>query len=727
MSRSPVIVRNTAFLLAGQVITWTFSLVYLVLVPRAIGPFAFGQLSLATAITSLAGAILGLSLTTLLVKEIASNVTRAADYIGAALTMRVILAIPLMVVVAGIAVAGGYDAQTRLVIGIFTLGAVVSFLAGPLGAGLMAFERMHFTALTGIINSGLLSMTVVALFWVTHVDAVDIAVVGLGATLVTSGLQLYWLSRSMRIRLSLNWPLIRSLVIGSLPFAVTYILLTFYVWIDSVMLSFLASTLVVGWYGAATRLFTALLFIPTTLSTALLPALSHSFKHDRSEMSRLIHQSFTLTISLSLPIAAGTVMLAPAAVRLLYGSAYAPSGTILIVLALSVLPTYISILANQILVASDRQIIWARVMGVMCIVNPAINLVAITYFQHTSANGALGASYALLATETLMAVVALRLLPRSLLKWSALTPVMRSAVATAVMCVCVWLLRDRFLLVPVAVGTLVYFGAALALRVFPAENLALIGSVATKVARRLGLRYRLRSSAADQAAGLPPALLDVIAEDLRVWKRMGFLGNSGDSEPLSGVQVARLWWGYLGVRATLLYRLSAEAHRLRIPLLPGMLMRYNLRHYGLDIVPSVPIGPGLYIPHPVGTVIMARALGRNCQIISGVTIGMRDRHEFPVIGDDVFLGAGARVLGGIHVGNGAQIGANAVVLRDVPADATAVGVPARILPSRHDWQSEVLPEEDQRLAVLAGTHSSAHATSNGNGHHGAGSVHSEAS
>lgn len=175
---------------------------------------------------------------------------------------------------------------------------------------------------------------------------------------------------------------------------------------------------------------------------------------------------------------------------------------------------------------------------------------------------------------------------------------------------------------------------------------------------------------------------ELIGADFLEWKRLGYLGHHAASAPLRLRDVAVLVWRFAGLRATVNYRLSHAAHVKRIPFLPMMLFRRNMRKYGLDIVPSVSIGPGLYIPHPVGTVIMARTIGSRCHIISCVTIGMRSTPDFPEIGDNVTIGAGARVLGAIHVGNGSQVGANAVVLNDVPDGATAVGIPARIV-QRH--------------------------------------------
>ena len=184
----------------------------------------------------------------------------------------------------------------------------------------------------------------------------------------------------------------------------------------------------------------------------------------------------------------------------------------------------------------------------------------------------------------------------------------------------------------------------------------------------------------------PPTLRSAIRGDLEAWARI-WRGPAGEGQ-VSLRHGLKLVWTQCGLRATLLFRLSHALWRSRVPALPGMVARLNLTLHGLDIPPSVEIGPGLYIPHPVGTVVMAKRVGANVSLISGITIGMRATPVFPVIGDDVFIGAGARILGGITVGAGASIGANAVVLKDVPPGATAVGVPARILTSA----DEALPQ-----------------------------------
>lgn len=105
---------------------------------------------------------------------------------------------------------------------------------------------------------------------------------------------------------------------------------------------------------------------------------------------------------------------------------------------------------------------------------------------------------------------------------------------------------------------------------------------------------------------------------------------------------------------------------------------------GADIPLNCQIGGGLLLPHPNGVVIHPRALiGPNCLIFQQVTIGEGGPVPgVPVIEGHVDIGAGAKILGGVTIGKDARIGANAVVLCDVPQGSTAVGIPARIIPSK---------------------------------------------
>lgn len=100
---------------------------------------------------------------------------------------------------------------------------------------------------------------------------------------------------------------------------------------------------------------------------------------------------------------------------------------------------------------------------------------------------------------------------------------------------------------------------------------------------------------------------------------------------------------------------------------------------GADIPVNATIAGGLVMPHPNGVVVHPDAvIGPNCLLLQQVTVGYGPRPGLPTIGGNVDVGAGAKILGGVRIGDHAKIGANAVVIDDVPDGATAVGVPARV-------------------------------------------------
>ena len=156
-------------------------------------------------------------------------------------------------------------------------------------------------------------------------------------------------------------------------------------------------------------------------------------------------------------------------------------------------------------------------------------------------------------------------------------------------------------------------------------------------------------------------------------------GEIAEPSVLTWTLLVTLWVRYPALRATAWYRLACWCKDNRIPFLVGMIHRWLFFRFGLEIAGE--IAGGLYLAHPVGTVINVSYMGQNCSIVTAVTIGMRNTWAFPVIGDGVFIGAGARILGEVIIGDYAKIGANAVVVHDIPAYATAVGVPARVIKS----------------------------------------------
>ena len=138
------------------------------------------------------------------------------------------------------------------------------------------------------------------------------------------------------------------------------------------------------------------------------------------------------------------------------------------------------------------------------------------------------------------------------------------------------------------------------------------------------------------------------------------------------------------LRAVIVYRLQVWLKSRRVPLLPALCRQVTLIMAGVAIGDQAEIGPGLLINHGHVVIDGTAVIGTLCSIAPFVTIGLdtggpEANFAGPKIGRFVFIGTGAKLLGSITIGNNARIGANAVVLTDVPDDCTAVGVPARVI------------------------------------------------
>ncbi len=135
-----------------------------------------------------------------------------------------------------------------------------------------------------------------------------------------------------------------------------------------------------------------------------------------------------------------------------------------------------------------------------------------------------------------------------------------------------------------------------------------------------------------------------------------------------------------GFQALLAYRMAHTLLRWRVPALPAACRRWAIGACGVDILPRAQIGGGCIIAHGVGLVIGGyTVIGQDCTLLHGVTLGEArfDELDYPRVGDRVTIGAGALVLGGVHVGDDATVAAGAVVVDDVAAGVTVAGVPAR--------------------------------------------------
>jgi serine O-acetyltransferase len=176
-------------------------------------------------------------------------------------------------------------------------------------------------------------------------------------------------------------------------------------------------------------------------------------------------------------------------------------------------------------------------------------------------------------------------------------------------------------------------------------------------------------------SGSAEGLFALIASDLRA-KSIWLYGGLSRRNLLKALVTD-------GTFAMIVYRLMQASHRLRLTPFAMIFNKINVVFGGCTIGRGAWFGPGFVLIHSRGVVINTAVVGGcDVKLEHGVTIGA-EAGAVPCVGDNVFVGAGAKIIGKACIGDGAKIGANAVVLDEIPAGATAVGIPAKVV-KMHD-------------------------------------------
>lgn len=453
---------NMATLATSQVITWTVTLMWTLVVPRLLGPEAIGMLVIATSVTSVTAVVVGVTTRDFLVREMVAHASGARALLRTALVTRAAVVPVLFLAVHGYGRMAGFEGGSMTVLYLMAGATACVVLMEPALASFQAAQRMQHIAFTDVANKSLTALGGVVLALAGYGV---VAIAGLTFLVAAAALcyALWWAHRLVGLG-ARRAP--ASAVLGrARPYWVVSVLFTAYVWADGIFLGLLAPTEVVGWYGAATRLFTTVGFFAVIVTTASLPKMIAAHAAGPDRMFAVARQPFEWVVLAGLPLGVGMACTADELVSFLYGPGYEPSVLPLVILSLGLPLTYINIVANQIFVASARPRLGAWLLAIAAVFNISLNLVLIPLAQERWGNGAIGAAASLLLTEILQVCLSMVVIGRGLLGAATLVRVALGAVATAGMAAVVMMADAAPLPVQVVLGVATFAGLIVLLRV----------------------------------------------------------------------------------------------------------------------------------------------------------------------------------------------------------------------------------------------------------------------
>jgi O-antigen/teichoic acid export membrane protein len=493
-SSDQVLARNVSWLTVGQIVTWTLTLVWTVIVPRRLGSAQVGIFTLSTAVAGVLMVIVGLGMGPLLVREIATQPDRAPRLIGTAIVLRAGFLLPALAATLMLVWLGPFHGEEALAVllgGAACVGPGV--VLGPISSGFQAIEKMRYLAFISVVSKLVTTVGGIALVLV-GVKAVGLLAAAVIVGLLTTGLGVVWARPHFRIDWRVTRRELGALFIRSLPYWSFAAFFTIYLWIDSLMLGIMTSSTVLGWYGLPTQLFGTLMFVPVILSTAWLSRLVRAHRGGTATLLRTARPAIELVMVLSMPVCVGSVLVAGPLVHALYGPGFAESAPIFALLALCVPPMYLNSMASQVMVARNQQVVWTKMMVLASLINPLLNLLLIPYFQRTTGNGAIGASVAMVITEVVLAGIGVFLIRDAFTRQIGLR-LARGAVATAGMAGVVLMARHGGLVPGILSGIISFAILALLLRVLSDDERAYLVDAMREAAGKRWRRARGRSTA----------------------------------------------------------------------------------------------------------------------------------------------------------------------------------------------------------------------------------------
>ncbi|MGV3722004.1 MAG: oligosaccharide flippase family protein [Actinomycetota bacterium] len=479
MNRSGLVARNVVTLLATQVISWALTAVVMFFLPRYVTDYQLGRMTLADSFVAIGAIFVQMGSSTVIVMGVAQGKHQPVDYIVAAIGMRLTLAAVALVACVGIAAGLGFPRQTQLFVAIGCVAMTLSSAADAVSSVLRGQENIPRQSLADLCARGVGAALMLACLlgrsplWML----VSVSVV---AALTTLAVNLSAFRKA-------SWPrpsrkhveLARELVLAGIPFLSTTLFLTLYGQCGPIILDHVSGESAVGWLGLVRKLSGTAMFIPTLVTSAILPTLIRLRKEDPAAFPGAVHRMTNLMLLCVAPIAIVLIcmpgqLLALAQYPESYSRALPPifvaTGTCLVI-------WFVTQALGTALVANRQQVQLSKgALGAALLIVPACT--AATWLAHRHlGNGALGTVLADNFTEGCMLAYYISILPRSLFPRETIAYALRVALAAALMGAVIYLSSHQFGLLALAPGFLAYVLGCWSLKCIGSQDLALFRSI----------------------------------------------------------------------------------------------------------------------------------------------------------------------------------------------------------------------------------------------------------
>jgi len=464
MNTVKTIAKNTGVLAISQVITSILGFFLLIYIARYLGEVGFGKYSFALAFTGLFAIIANLGMNNFIIREIARNKNLTNEYLTNVSMIKLLLSFLAFGFIVLTINLMDYPQDTTYAVYLFGIYMILTSFALTFRSIFQAYERMEYDAAVGVIEYIILFSLVLFVIFsgygLIELAYVYIFVGIVGATLSFSII----LIKIAKPKPKIDFSLWKTLIIGSIPFALNALFAVLFFRIDTVMLSVLKDDAAVGIYNAAYVPLLALGVIPGVFISALYPVMSRYFVSSKDSLKILTVLSSKYMAIIGFPVAMGCFVLADRFIALFYADQFSASIMAFQILAFFIPLRFVSSITGTLLTSINRQSLRTVSVGLSALFNIVLNAAMIPYLSY------IGASIATVLSEVFLYFVFIYYINKHYKKLELHKYFIKPLLAALVMGGFVFYFKDINLLLLITLAGLVYFVILLVLRTFTQED-----------------------------------------------------------------------------------------------------------------------------------------------------------------------------------------------------------------------------------------------------------------
>ncbi len=470
------IVRNFSILFGAHAVTWVTSFVLLMFLPRYLGSEDYGRLYLALSIKMILGLLIDFGGSYLIPKQVARSQEQGARVLSSYIILRIFLWILSVGVLLLIGHILGYSEHVNILLMVM---AITMFWEGgskAYKAYFQGIERMEYPSV-GMVSEKVFVAIFAVIALLFGADSIGVAIIMTVGALFNL-VVLVWYSRNF-VKPSYQFNTkVFSLLQSGMPYFLFSLFSVIYYRVDAVMLSYLTTETVTGWYGGAWRFFDMVMMLPMIYKTVVFPVFSKLWDNEDGMLQTTISKSLKLILIFGVPVGFMIFLFAEDLIHFFMGlEEYGPAVIVLQIFSVSIPIIFVDIiLGSAILGAANRQRGWAIVGFLAIFLNVGINYLLIPHTQALYANGGIGAAIATFITEAFMLCAALYLLPANYLRTFKLSYITKPLLSGMAMALVIWLLSNTgmYWMINAVIGAAVYIAGLFAVKLFDADELKII-------------------------------------------------------------------------------------------------------------------------------------------------------------------------------------------------------------------------------------------------------------